>query len=150
MVFLSETKLSGATTKSLSEKVLTGQGMEYYGLYVDAKGSSGALALLWLKDIQVGLLTQSSHHIDVEIGGRDDEPSWRFTGLYGWPKTQHKLKTCELLRNIKPLSTLPWLLGGDLNEILYHHEKSGGPPKPDYVLSSRSSNKLWQSVNLWI
>ena len=82
----------------------------------------------------MALLTQSSHHIDVEIGEGDDEPSWRLTGLYGWPETQHKLKTCELLRDVKPRSTLPWLLGGDLNEILYHHEKSGGSLKLNYVL----------------
>ncbi|KAJ8435872.1 LOW QUALITY PROTEIN: hypothetical protein Cgig2_028580 [Carnegiea gigantea] len=118
----------------MGNEVLTGRGMEYYGLYVDARGRSGGLALLWLKDIEVALLTQSSHHIDVEIGGRDDEPSWRFTGLYEWPETQHKLKICEFLRDQKPRSTLSWLLGGDLSEILYHHKNSRGPPKPDYVL----------------
>ncbi|KAJ8422639.1 hypothetical protein Cgig2_000445 [Carnegiea gigantea] len=46
---------------------------------------AGGLALLWLKDVQVTLLLQSSNHVDVEIGGVDGKSGWRFTGVYGWP-----------------------------------------------------------------
>jgi len=115
LVFLSETKLHSAATKSLIEKVLAGKEREFFGTYVDVRMSSGGAALLWLQDIQVMLLSKSSNHVDVEIDGGDDEPNSRFIGVYGWPETQNKLKTCELLRYLKPHSMQPWLIGGDLN-----------------------------------
>jgi len=33
-----------------------------------------------------------------------------------------------------PHSCLPWLIGDDLNEILYNYEKQGGPQKSQAVL----------------
>ena len=129
MVFLSKTKLSSVVMKVLTERVLAGRGRKFYRLLVVARGRSGGVALLWLKEIQVSLLSQSSNHIDVEVVGVDSENG--FTGVYGWLETQNKLKTCELLHDLKPRSMLLWLIGGDLNEILYHHEKFGGSPKFD-------------------
>jgi len=42
---------------------------------------------------------------------------WWFTGVYGYPETQHKLKACDVLLDLKLHSNLPWLIGGDLNKI---------------------------------
>jgi len=35
-----------------------------------------------------------------------------------------------MISDLKSHSTLPWLIGGDLNEIFYHSDKCGGPSKP--------------------
>ncbi|KAJ8445589.1 hypothetical protein Cgig2_012477 [Carnegiea gigantea] len=68
------------------------------------------------------------------MGGGD--PQWHFTGIYGCPETQNKLLTCELLRELKGQCPLSWLVGGDLNEIVYNYEKTEGPPKPLGILDA--------------
>ena len=42
----------------------------------------------------------------------------------------------ELIADLRNHSTLPWLVGGDFNEIFYHSEKKGGCPKNQNLLDS--------------
>uniref|UniRef100_A0A803MJ30 Uncharacterized protein n=1 Tax=Chenopodium quinoa TaxID=63459 RepID=A0A803MJ30_CHEQI len=51
---------------------------------------------------------------------------WRFTGIYGFPETENKHKTGVLLNNLNNLPDIPWLVGGDLNLMLWSMEKQGG------------------------
>ena len=102
---------------------------------MDARGRSGGLALLWEKDVIISLLSQSLHHIDIEVQLSRDEVPWRFTAIYGWPKTHLKWKTCALIYDLKRASSLPWLVGGDVNEIFYNYEKKGGPVKCQSILN---------------
>ncbi|KAJ8446130.1 LOW QUALITY PROTEIN: hypothetical protein Cgig2_000927 [Carnegiea gigantea] len=67
--------------------------------------------------------------------GQGDE-IWRFTGTYCHPDSQNEIKTCELLLDLKAHWTLPWLIRGDLNEILFNFKKNGGPLKPPSVLDA--------------
>lgn len=53
----------------------------------------------------------------------------RFTGIYGFPKVQDRHRTWSLIRLLYGKCHLPWLLGGDFNEILASHEKEGGRPR---------------------
>ena len=55
---------------------------------------------------------------------------WRLTGIYGEPRWEDKYKTWDRLRVIHQNNNLPWLIMGDLNEILFGHEKEGGNPRP--------------------
>ncbi|KAJ8425866.1 hypothetical protein Cgig2_028211 [Carnegiea gigantea] len=57
---------------------------------------------------------------------------WRFTSIYGWFETQHKLKTGPMVLDLYLRSSLPWLVGGDLKEIFYNTEK-GGPSRLRFV-----------------
>ncbi|KAJ8429277.1 hypothetical protein Cgig2_023580 [Carnegiea gigantea] len=59
---------------------------------------------------------------------------WRFIGLYRFPETQNKLKTCDLIGDLWQHSDLPSLVGGDLHEILYDFKKNGGSMKWQSVL----------------
>lgn len=49
-------------------------------------GQAGGLALLWRKDVDVGLISFSQNHIDTEVLLPGESVKWRFTGLYGFPE----------------------------------------------------------------
>lgn len=55
----------------------------------------------------------SLNHIDVMVsilGG----PEWRFTGIYGFPEDENKMKTCMLLKSLGGVTEMPWLCGGGI------------------------------------
>jgi len=54
----------------------------------------------------------------------------------GFFEAQNKLKTCDLIFDLSLQSDLPWLIGGDLNEVLYNFEKNRGSMKPQSVLEA--------------
>ncbi|XP_073302892.1 uncharacterized protein [Primulina huaijiensis] len=76
-------------------------------------------------------VTNAKGHIDCSI--QHDEKLWRFTGFYGNPETSRMHFSWDLLRRLncmREFSRLPWLVGGDFNEICFDREKSGGNPRP--------------------
>jgi len=91
----------------------------------DCDGRSGGIAILWRKGVDVTLRNFSKYHIDVDVR-EEDGKEWRFTGVYGEPQLEHKVKTWRTLRNLISTPVKPWLLAGYFNEILYAHEKEGG------------------------
>ena len=80
------------------------------------------------KTTQITLLSCSSHHIDVIVDGVGSHNPWCFIG------TSQKTKTCEIIKDIHRDSNLPWLLRGDLNEILFNFEKKEGAIKSQHIL----------------
>ncbi|XP_039027288.1 uncharacterized protein LOC120161058 [Hibiscus syriacus] len=69
------------------------------------------------------LIEFSYRHIDVEVEKLGEK--FRFTGFYGeWDRRRRD--SWALLECIKDKSRLPWLAGGDFNEILTHSGKVGG------------------------
>ncbi|KAL5800890.1 hypothetical protein ACOSQ3_032522 [Xanthoceras sorbifolium] len=120
LVFLSETRLKG----EWAAKIKTQLGFSG-GLHVDCVGKSGGLMLLWNDVWDVSVLSFSRGHIDVVIE-MENNLKWRFTGFYGCPVSNHRTDSWELLRRLKAVNRLPWLCGGDFNELLHMEEKSGG------------------------
>lgn len=81
------------------------------------------------------LRSKSKNHVDLEVletGGA----KWRFTGIYGEPQSELRYKTWELLDWLRRQDDdhLPWLCAGDFNEILFHHKKEGGIPRPQVCM----------------
>ncbi|KAL5784031.1 hypothetical protein ACOSQ2_006423 [Xanthoceras sorbifolium] len=120
LVFLSETRLKGEWAARVKEQLgFSG------GLHVDCVGKSGGLMLLWNDVWDVSVLSFSRGHIDVVIK-MENNLKWRFTGFYGCPVPNHRTDSWELLRRLKAVNRLPWLCGGDFNELLHIEEKLGG------------------------
>jgi hypothetical protein len=46
--------------------------------------------------------------------------------MYGEFKWEEKYKTWDRMRSIHQNNSLPWVVMGDVNEILFDHEKEGG------------------------
>jgi hypothetical protein len=59
----------------------------------DCDGKGGGLALFWKNTVNLRLVGFiSKYHIDTEIT-EEDGFVWRFTGVYGEPKTEEREKT---------------------------------------------------------
>ncbi|KAL5540368.1 hypothetical protein UlMin_043037 [Ulmus minor] len=128
LVFLSETLCSKSYLEQIRVK-LNFSGMVTW----EKEGRSGGLCLLWADSVEVRLLTGSKGHIDAIISSHDNL-NWRFTGLYGNPDTSLKTQFWDLLKRLGDSHSLSWLCGGDLNEILFEHEKRGGGARDLYLL----------------
>ncbi|KAJ8430219.1 LOW QUALITY PROTEIN: hypothetical protein Cgig2_009397 [Carnegiea gigantea] len=82
----------------------------------------------------VDFISCSMHHIDITIKWEGEDVTWRSSGVYGWPGSQEKWKTGAPLSDLRTHSRLPWLMGGDLNEIFHHSEKKRGPSKSQTLI----------------
>ena len=121
LVFLLETKSKNRRMEKIKFKL----GFTN-GLYVQSRGRSGGLALLWSSDTNLEIKSYSNHHIDAIITEADNGLSWRFTGFYGYSETHLREESWKFLFYLNSQFNLPWFCYGDFNEILSMIEKSGG------------------------
>ncbi|KAL5580419.1 hypothetical protein UlMin_012861 [Ulmus minor] len=125
LLFLCETKLVSGQCRNF--KYTFG----FEGCFVqDCIGRKGGLILLWKDPLKVEIKSCSAGHIDAIID--HNLRTWRFTGFYGSPTVEGRVASWQLLQrlgSLPELCHLPWLVGGDFNEVLYDHEKKGGRPR---------------------
>ncbi|CAM8942715.1 unnamed protein product [Rhodiola kirilowii] len=117
VVGLIETKLEGERIIAIRRKL----GFEHC-LEVDCRGRSGGLAIWWKDDIHLTVRSYSIFHIDCEI---EMEEKSRLTLFYGNPITNRRIETWDLLRRLGHQNSLPWLVLGDFNEVLFGWETEG-------------------------
>lgn len=121
MLFLMETRVGKAEAENLRVK------LHFEGcLAVEGVGLGGGLMLLWKRDVVVEVMSYSVGHIDSRIRNKIDGWLWRFTGFYGNSVTERRKESWKLLSRLGDLCDLPWVCGGDFNEILSGEEKVGG------------------------
>jgi hypothetical protein len=82
----------------------------------------------------LSLRYKTDNYIDVFIGA-GQENIWRFTDFYGESKWADKHMSWDRLRELRGVSTMPWAVMGDMNEILYPFEK-GGRTRPSNCLTA--------------
>lgn len=120
LVFISETKLNGRKAGLVKARL----GFDG-GIHVDSIGRSGGLILLWRKEWEVSMKSMTRAYIN-SFATTPDGNTWRFTGFKGHPEKAQRHHSWELLRRLRGLFTLPWLVAGDFNEILHLSERKGG------------------------
>src|ERR1044072_1153632 len=99
---------------------------------VDCTGSGhskgGGLCLLWRREIDVTVLSSSVHHIDFNLAPACLDVPVHISAIYGFPESQHKCKTWQLIQQLKSQNEVPWLCCGDFNDVLSPDDKKGGDP----------------------
>jgi hypothetical protein len=98
-------------------------------------GRKGGIIMFWRKEVNLYQSFACPNYIDVRIDEGLNKV-WRFTGMYGEFKWEDKYKTWDRLRRIHQQNSLPWIVMGDLNEILYNHEKEGGRARPERFMKA--------------
>ena len=70
------------------------------------------------------MVDHSRYYIDVVITELGAEP-WRLSCIYGEAQVAERHKTWGALRSLALQSSLPWVVAGDFNEVLFHSEYEG-------------------------
>ncbi|XP_041025339.1 uncharacterized protein LOC121265718 [Juglans microcarpa x Juglans regia] len=97
---------------------------------VDCVGFSGGTALIWKEDWSVKVINYTRWHISALIQEEGSGPTWQFTGFYGHPDTGKRSSSWQLLKMLKPTSSIAWLCAGDFNKILQQSDKICGASRP--------------------
>ncbi|XP_074352892.1 uncharacterized protein LOC141692048 [Apium graveolens] len=100
---------------------------------VEPVGRSGGISLLWRNKQEITIKSFSKNHIDTVV-----EPQggikYRLTGMYGEPDHNIRIETWDLIRNLISTVFMPWVIIGDLNNIVRQTDKNGGRPYPSWLV----------------
>ncbi|GMI70382.1 hypothetical protein HRI_000707500 [Hibiscus trionum] len=120
VIFLCETKINNVACSQLCLSL----GFINVIAIPPMEGCS-SIALFVTNDINITLLSYSPRYIHTQI--TSNNCNMFFTGIHGYSETSQKYKTWEIIDSLNiNNNNIPWLLGGDFNEILSDSEKQGG------------------------
>ncbi|XP_068340019.1 uncharacterized protein [Pyrus communis] len=96
------------------------------GFDVEPIGNAGGLSLWWEDNLEVSIILSSKNIIDAVMRVKGQTQWCRFTGVYGTSYRAEKRMFWEWMVNHFTPTDIPWICGGDFNEFMWDHEKSGG------------------------
>lgn len=116
-----ETKCQEGKMDNICKKI----GFENYNS-VGSKGLAGGLVLMWTADLSLEILWTDERVICGEITSDEGLGKWRAYFCHGTPYAREKLDFWSFLESDINNWNGPWIVIGDLNEIMNEGEKSGG------------------------
>ncbi|KAK9942661.1 hypothetical protein M0R45_008314 [Rubus argutus] len=102
-------------------------GLDTEGVLV-ADSKKGGLSLWWRPDVSVDCHNSSKFFIDTTVTFIKSGVKARITWIYGPPYYADKAEFWGSWTNKKRDDWIPWMVIGDLNEMLWQHEMEGGVP----------------------
>lgn len=78
--------------------------------------------MFWLSSINVNIISYSLSYIEANVLN-DEQPIWRFVGLYGQPMVSNWWKTWDLVNDFCACNNLSLLICGDWNKVLFPSQK---------------------------
>ncbi|XP_070672121.1 uncharacterized protein [Malus domestica] len=121
MIFLSKTKMKDHRLDGVRRRMGFVNGFN-----VPHIGRAGCISLWWDDFVEVNIIFSSKNVIDVIMHRVGDQRLMHFTGVYGTSYRGEKDVFWSMMKTKFTPSDIPWLCGGDFNEFLLDHEKSGG------------------------
>lgn len=95
---------------------------------VEDQGFSRGLLMIWNQDINMVYQWKHNRAICYQVQRTDDLKCWMIISCYGTPYQGEKAGFWEYLINQMENIQSPWILMGDLNEVINGTEKMGGQP----------------------
>ncbi|MCI32774.1 endonuclease/exonuclease/phosphatase family protein, partial [Trifolium medium] len=86
-------------------------------LAIDVEGRSGGLAVMWNDKLKCKIVNYSRNFINMEVED-SEKGTWRLTCYYGLPERGRRRMAWDMLRDLRNMSTLPWCIIGDFNDLL--------------------------------
>lgn len=91
---------------------------------VEAEGFARGLWMLWNEEkISMNILECSHYKIKAYV--EYQRKGWLFTLVYASPHFQARQALWHYLDCVPRLSSLPWIIIGNFNEVLYNTERQG-------------------------
>lgn len=117
LVFLSETHQIGSSVDKIRKN------MGYFkGFNVNPIDTAGGLSLWWKPAVKVDIIFSSKFFIDTVVTYIDTGLQFRITWMYGPPYYSDKASFWESWHGQNWNDEMPWLVMGDLNELLWSCE----------------------------
>jgi hypothetical protein len=136
VLFLSETLCDSNKTEELRYLLCYD-----FCFTVNREGRGGGLALYWNSSFNCSITNYSQNHIDIEVVDTC-HGNWRLTGYYGFPGSGRRRAAWNFLKQLSQLSTLPWCVVGDFNDILAPSEKKGRNERASWLINGFRSAVL--------
>ncbi|KAK1261719.1 hypothetical protein QJS04_geneDACA011582 [Acorus gramineus] len=122
-VALLENKLAVLEVELVKKKILRRCTAEYSHFH----DGRGRIWLLWLTNlINIVVLRSSDQYVHSEVTLKDSGLRFLLTITYGSNSPAERLVMWDDIISLAQHISIPWLVGGDFNEVRFTNEKMGG------------------------
>ncbi|GAU40629.1 hypothetical protein TSUD_190060 [Trifolium subterraneum] len=113
-----------------SEEINVSVQQHFLSAAIDVEGRSGGLTVFWKDSSMCQVVNYTRNFINMIV--KDEQwGEWRLTCYYGFPERSRRRAAWDLLRELRNMSSIPWCIIGDFNDLLSQADKKGIHPHPN-------------------